>query len=302
MHIQSIPMWVGSSNNYAYLVTDDNSKDAVIIDPANPPEVTPVLKKAIESGQINLKAIVNTHHHWDHAGGNKKLREELGLPDLPIIAGKGAEGVTKTPADGEGWTIGSIAVKGLYTPCHTQDSICWFMEDGGGSSERAVFTGDTLFHAGCGKFFEGNAEEMNTALNKTLAALPDDTKVFPGHEYTKSNVKFAVSVLQNEAIKKLQAFAEANRETQGKFTIGDEKQHNPFMRTSDPEMQKVTGKTDPVEVMAALREGKNNFKFIGTERDLGRCRLSIATVVSAVTAVTSLAPQRAHARRLEAVW
>lgn len=158
--------------------------------------------------------------------------------------------MTKTPANGEGWTIGSIAVKGLYTPCHTQDSICWFMEDGG--SERAVFTGDTLFHAGCGKFFEGTAEEMNTALNKTLAALPDDTKVFPGHEYTKSNVKFAVSVLQNEAIKKLQAFAEANRETQGKFTIGDEKvcdkrqfrsvrvlltsfllqQHNPFMRTS----------------------------------------------------------------------
>jgi hydroxyacylglutathione hydrolase len=159
--------------------------------------------------------------HWDHAGGNKKLREELGLPDLPIIAGKDAEGVTKTPANGESWTIGSIAVKGLYTPCHTQDSICWFMEDGG--KERAVFTGDTLFHAGCGKFFEGNAEEMNTALNKTLAALPDDTKVFPGHEYTKSNVKFAVSVLQNEAIKKLQAFAEANQQTQGKFTIGDEK-------------------------------------------------------------------------------
>lgn len=129
--------------------------------------------------------------------------------------------MTKTPADREDWTIGSIAVRGLYTPCHTQDSICWFMQDGG--SERAVFTGDTLFHAGCGKFFEGNAEEMNTALNKTLAALPDDTKVFPGHEYTKSNVKFAVSVLQNEAIKKLQAFAEANKETQGKFTIGDEK-------------------------------------------------------------------------------
>lgn len=143
--------------------------------------------------------------------------------------------MTKTPADGEGWTIGSIAVKGLYTPCHTQDSICWFMEDGGGSSERAVFTGDTLFHAGCGKFFEGNAEEMNTALNKTLAALPDDTKVFPGHEYTKSNVKFAVSVLQNEAIKKLQAFAEANRETQGKFTIGDEKV------CVRPRLQRVSG-------------------------------------------------------------
>lgn len=94
------------------------------------------------------------------------------------------------------------------------------MEDG---DQKVVFTGDTLFHAGCGKFFEGNAEEMNTALNKTLAALPNDTKVFPGHEYTKSNVKFAVSVLQNDAIKKLQKYAEDNQETQGKFTIGDEK-------------------------------------------------------------------------------
>lgn len=257
MHIQSIPMWVGSSDNYAYLVTDDKTKDAVIIDPANPPEVAPVLKEAIKSGKINLTAIVNTHHHWDHAGGNKKLKSELGLPDLPIIGGKDAEGVTRTPADGEGWKIGSIAVRGLYTPCHTQDSICWFMEDGG---RRVVFTGDTLFHAGCGRFFEGSAAEMNTALNETLAALPDDTSVFPGHEYTKSNVKFALSVLQNEALKRLQEAAESQRETQGKFTIGDEKQHNPFMRTSDPKIQEVTGKTDPVEVMAALRELKNNFK------------------------------------------
>lgn len=129
--------------------------------------------------------------------------------------------MTSTPANGTGFPLGNIVVKGLYTPCHTQDSICWFLQDG--DAQRVVFTGDTLFHAGCGKFFEGNAAEMETALNKTLAALPDDTKVFPGHEYTKSNVKFAVSVLQNEAIKKLQAFAEANQETQGKFTIGDEK-------------------------------------------------------------------------------
>lgn len=94
------------------------------------------------------------------------------------------------------------------------------MEDG---ADKVVFTGDTLFHAGCGKFFEGNAGEMNTALNETLAALPDDTRVFPGHEYTKSNVKFAASVLKNEAMERLQKFAENNQETQGKFTIGDEK-------------------------------------------------------------------------------
>ncbi|RKU42467.1 Cytoplasmic glyoxalase II [Coniochaeta pulveracea] len=257
MHIQSIPMWVGSSNNYAYLVVDDKTKDAVIIDPANPPEVAPVLKKAIQDGTINLTAIVNTHHHWDHAGGNKKLREQLGTPNLPIIGGKDSEGVTKTPAHGESFKIGeNISVKGLHTPCHTQDSICFFMEDNG---DKVVFTGDTLFHGGCGKFFEGTGAEMHKALNETLAALPDDTRVFPGHEYTKSNVKFAVSVLPSEAVKSLQAFAEKNKETQGKFTIGDEKKHNVFMRPQDPEIQKATGKTDPVEIMTKLREMKNNF-------------------------------------------
>ncbi|KAI1477191.1 Las1-domain-containing protein [Daldinia eschscholtzii] len=257
MHIQSIPMWTGTSDNYAYLLVDDKSKDAVIIDPAHPEEVTPVLKKAIQDGKINLTAIVNTHHHWDHAGGNDQIRSDLGNPNLPIIGGKDCQSVTQTPKNGEVFKLGSIDVKGLYTPCHTQDSICWYVKDG---DDKAVFTGDTLFHAGCGRFFEGTAAEMHTALNKTLASLPDDTKVYPGHEYTKSNVKFGISVLQSEAVKKLQAFAESNKETQGKFTIGDEKLHNVFMRVEDPEVQKATGKTDPVEVMDQLRTMKNNFK------------------------------------------
>ncbi|CAD0047407.1 unnamed protein product, partial [Aureobasidium pullulans] len=189
MHIQSIPMWEGSGNNYAYLVVDDNSKDAVIIDPANPSD-----------GAINLKNIINTHHHHDHAGGNVEM----------------------TPAHGETFNVGSIKVKALHTPCHTQDSICYLFEDG---EDKAVFTGDTLFIG---------------ALNKTLAALPDETKVY----YTKGNVKFGIQVLQSEPVKKLEAFANANKQTQGKFTIGDEK--------------KATGKTSPVDVMAALREMKNN--------------------------------------------
>ncbi|MCJ1418852.1 Cytoplasmic glyoxalase II [Xylographa parallela] len=99
---------------------------------------------------------------------------------------------------------------------------------------------------------------MNTALNKTLAALPDDTKVYPGHEYTKTNVKFLATVLQTEPVMKLQSFAENNKETQGKFTIGDEKTYNVFMRLDDPTVQKATGKTDPVNVMEKLREMKNS--------------------------------------------
>ncbi|KAG6019493.1 hypothetical protein E4U41_003207, partial [Claviceps citrina] len=142
MLVQSIPMWMESSKNYAYLVVDDASKDAFIIDPANPPEVAPILKEAISKGDIRLKGIVNTHHHKDHAGGNKRLLQELGTPDLPVIGGKDCEAVTRTPAHEESFKLGDIAIKSIHTPCHTQDSICFFMEN---STGRVVFTGDTLF-------------------------------------------------------------------------------------------------------------------------------------------------------------
>ncbi|KAL9099176.1 MAG: hypothetical protein Q9163_005292 [Psora crenata] len=156
------------------------------------------------------------------------MKELSEFKDLKVIGGKDCEAVTTTPNHGETFKIGQrISVKALHTPCHTQDSICWFMEDG---SERVVFTGDTLFIGGCGRFFEGTPAEMHKALNETLAGLPNDTKVYPGHEYTKQNVKFLVTVLQTDPVKKLQSFAESNQQTQGKFTIGDEKQYNAFMR------------------------------------------------------------------------
>ncbi|KAK4147167.1 Las1-like-domain-containing protein [Dichotomopilus funicola] len=232
--------WVGKSDNYAYLVVDDKSKEAVIIDPAHPAD------------------------HWDHAGGNEELLTELDQQQLPIIGGKDCKKVTRTPQHNESFNIGSIAVKALHTPCHTQDSICFFMQDG---DDKVVFTGDTLFHGG--GFFEGNGEEMHKALNEVLGSLPDDTRVFPGHEYTGSNAKFGLSVLPSGPVKALEAFAKENKETQGKFTIADEKAHNVFMRPQvrstqswsvDPEIQKATGETDPIAIMTKLRELKNNFK------------------------------------------
>ncbi len=140
--------------------------------------------------------------------------------NLPIIGGRDCTLVTSTPSHKSTFNIGSIEVTALHTPCHTQDSICFYFKDG---DDKAVFTGDTLFIGGCGRFFEGTAEEMHKALNETLAALPDDTKVYPGHEYTKGNAKFAKTVSNNDAIKKLDDYSQANKQTQGKFTIGDEK-------------------------------------------------------------------------------
>ncbi|KAI5776244.1 beta-lactamase-like protein [Geopyxis carbonaria] len=258
MHIQSLPMWTGSHDNYAYLVVDEETKDAMIIDPANPPEVLPVLQEKIKAGEINLKAIINTHHHGDHAGGNTTLLKAF--PNLPVIGGKDCAAVTTTPAHNSTFPLGArITVTALHTPCHTQDSICFSMVDAH-TSQRAVFTGDTLFIGGCGRFFEGSAAEMHTALNETLAALPEETTVWPGHEYTKSNIKFGRSVVDDEPVRRLVAFCEGNKETQGRFTIGDEKKHNVFMRLDDPAVQAKTGQTEPVEVMKALREMKNAFK------------------------------------------
>ncbi|KAF6513487.1 hypothetical protein HZS61_006812 [Fusarium oxysporum f. sp. conglutinans] len=98
MFIQPIPMWWGSNDNWAYLVVDDESRDALIIDPANPGEVAPVLIAAVQSNKLNLVAVVNTHHHWDHAGGNEEILAALINPKLDVIGGKDCEGVTKTPS------------------------------------------------------------------------------------------------------------------------------------------------------------------------------------------------------------
>lgn len=179
---------------------------------------------------------------------------------MPIIAGKDSPLVTQTPAHGSKFPLGdNITITALHTPCHTQDSICYYMEDTR-KNQRVVFTGDTLFIAGCGRFFEGSANEMDKALNAVLGSLPDDTVVYPGHEYTKSNVKFVETVMHPSEypdVAKLKAYVESHEKTTGVFTIKDEKAYNPFMRLTDPKIQRATGESTATEVMAALRELKN---------------------------------------------
>ncbi|OBA19272.1 Metallo-hydrolase/oxidoreductase [Metschnikowia bicuspidata var. bicuspidata NRRL YB-4993] len=253
MHITPIPSSWGESNNYAYLIVDDSTRHGWLIDAAFPTDVLSYL--AEKKPNVELKAIVNTHHHWDHAGGNRTFHKKY--PDLPIIGGKDSELVTYTPSHQEVIDLGdNISITALHTPCHTQDSICYYAKDSK-TGEKAVFTGDTLFISGCGRFFEGNAAEMNKALNEVLAKLPSETVVYSGHEYTKSNVRFSEKVMQNKALSELKALAESTEFTAGKSTIGDELKFNPFMRLSDPQVQKATAETDPVQVMAKLREMKN---------------------------------------------
>lgn len=241
----------GTGDNYCYVLTDDSLKSAWVIDPAEPHEVLPQLPLL----GVQVAAIVNTHHHYDHLGGNSALLEAF--PGVPLIGGKDSPQVLVVPEHRQSFTLGTtVVVTALHTPCHTQDSVCYYAHDLA-TDERAVFTGDTLFTSGCGRFFEGTGAEMDTALNLVLGSLPEATRVYPGHEYTRSNLKFSATVLDNAAIRRLAAFCDTHEHTTGEFTIGDEKAFNPFMRLDDPAVQRATGQAERAAVMDRLREMKN---------------------------------------------
>jgi hydroxyacylglutathione hydrolase len=154
--------------------------------------------------------------------------------------------------------IGSLQVKALSTPGHTTGSVSYYVVDPD-SDEKAVFTGDTLFIAGSGRFFEGTGKDMYYSLIEQLGSLPRETKVYCGHEYTVSNLKFAASVEPNNI-----PLAEKLKWAHSKSitvpsTIEDEFRTNPFMRVYEASIQSALGVTDPIQAMDLLREMKNKF-------------------------------------------
>jgi len=163
------------------------------------------------------------------------------MPGLPIYGGKPDNGppqvevVNKVIKDGDKITLGdSITITCMATPCHTRDSICYYATEG---DRNAVFSGDTLFQGGCGRFFEGTPAEMDAALSY-IGTLPDDTVVYNGHEYTRGNLKFAQTVdPSNSALSQLQQLCDSNKITAGKSTIGEEKTWNVFMRLESTPVQ-----------------------------------------------------------------
>ena len=242
------------SDNYAYLIHDAEAGLTAIVDPSEPGPV----KQALAAKGLKLTHILNTHHHFDHTGGNLPLKEAFGAE----IVGPGKDrdripGIDTGVSEEAPWRFGNHTVQILEVPAHTRGAITFVMDG-------AAYTGDTLFAMGCGRLFEGTPAMMWSSLTK-LAKLPDDTRIYCGHEYTLSNGKFALTLEPgNAALKTRFAAVEAAR-AKGQptvpSTIGLEKLTNPFMRPDSPELRKILGmeRASDVEVFGETRKRKDNF-------------------------------------------
>ena len=240
------------SDNYAYLVKSGDY--CAIVDPS---EAAPVRAALARTGW-KLTHILNTHHHLDHCGGNLDLKQETGAK--VIGPGKDAAripGLDVGVDETTGWEFDGRKVQVLEVPAHTSGAIT-FVIDGN------AFTGDTLFTLGCGRLFEGDPQMMWTSLSK-LMTLPDDTKVWCGHEYTQSNGRFALTLEPGNAELKARMAQVSAARDDGRPTVpstmGLEKKTNPFLRPDSVEIRKSLGmeKEDTVTVFAEIRERKNSF-------------------------------------------
>ena len=241
------------ADNFAYVVAAAGSGDALVVDPS---AAEPV-QAALQQAGLRPAAVLCTHHHFDHTGGVEALAASN--PDLAVVAhvsdrGRVAE-LTEGVEQGQSLRMAGLSVGVLHVPGHTRGSLAYVIED-------AVFTGDTLFVAGCGRLFEGTAEQMFKSLTK-LASLPPETRVYCGHEYTSANLRFAVSVEpDNEAVAAKLEWAD-EQTSEGRptvpSTIEDELATNPFLRAAQPALATRFGGGAPVEVFAAARRAKDAF-------------------------------------------
>ncbi|KAJ3322549.1 hypothetical protein HDV06_002926 [Boothiomyces sp. JEL0866] len=247
LKVTPIPIF---KDNYAYLLHCTKTNLSALIDPAEPIPAMAAVK------DTKLDAILTTHHHNDHAGGNAKVVQTY--PGIKVYAADERVKEMTIKADSP-FKLGSLKITPLLTPGHTNGSVSYFVEDEQGK-DKVVFTGDTLFIGGCGRFFEGTKQDMYNSLVKTIGALPMDTRVYCGHEYTESNLKFALTVdLHNQKLKDKYEWAQKNKCTVPS-TLQEEWDTNPFMRVEQESIQKTVGVSNPIDLMGTLRELKNNFR------------------------------------------
>ena len=255
MRVVQIPLL---RDNYGYLVVSEETGAAAVIDPS---EAEPVLSR-VEKEKVTLKAILNTHHHRDHTGGNSGI---LSHARLEVYGHKNDKdripGMTHPVNESDEITIAGLKARVLFIPGHTTGHVAYLFG-------RNLFCGDTLFTAGCGRLFEGTAEQMLASLEK-LMRLPEDTLVYCGHEYTEKNLEFALTVEPNnpklsERMKKVRALRARGLPTVPS-TMAEEKETNPFLRWDSREIQENLKKRfpdlplNPVSVFAKVRQLKDEF-------------------------------------------
>lgn len=233
-------------DNYAYLVA--TGTECAVVDPSEPEPVLAALKRE----GLTLTHILNTHHHGDHTGGNRALKAAFGAQVVGPEADRARiPGMDVGVTEKAGWEFSGRKVQVLEVPAHTRGAITFVIEGN-------AFTGDTLFVMGCGRLFEGDAAMMHLSLGK-LAALPDETKIWCGHEYAANNGRFALTLEPgNQA---LQAKMKNRPKPSVPSTLADEKATNPFLRTDSAEIRKTLGmeKADAVSIFAEIRGRKDRF-------------------------------------------
>ncbi|HLP89804.1 MAG TPA: hydroxyacylglutathione hydrolase [Nostocaceae cyanobacterium] len=248
------------SDNYVFLLHDVQRNIAAVVDPA---EAEPVLEQVAQL-QSELVAIFNTHHHGDHVGGNQKLMQKF--PQLTVYGG--AEDRGRIPGqkvflqEGDRVQFGDRIGEVFFVPGHTRAHIAYYFPHLNANDAGELFCGDTLFAGGCGRLFEGTPAQMLDSLSK-IRALPDNTRVWCAHEYTLSNLKFALTVDEhNQDLQKRFAEVKAQRdrlEATVPSLLGVEKLTNPFLRWEQPALQTTAKSHDPVQTFAKIRGMKDQF-------------------------------------------
>ena len=239
-------------DNYAYVLSWD--QEALVVDPG---EGAPIYT-LLEEEELSLKNILITHYHDDHTAGNEFLKKKTGCH----IIGPNDERIPELEQsidDGEELLFGPFSIEVLSTPGHTKPHVVYFFRD-----LHLLFSGDLLFAGGCGRLFEGTPQEMWRSLEKVMA-LPDDTEIYCGHEYTLKNLEFALSIEPNNSDVKARLEEVKKLNLEGKPTVPStlaiEKKTNPFLRVKSTTLQEDLGvsDTDPATLFSHIRELKDKF-------------------------------------------
>ena len=243
-------------DNYCFLLHDNESNTTAVVDT---PDVA-AIKQALAKNRWNLTYILNTHHHWDHAGGNLELKNETGCKIFgPRAEASKIPGIDVELGEGDVFRLGKFTADIYDTPGHTSGHIVYHFKD-----ESVAFVGDTLFAMGCGRLFEGTAEQMWHSLQKIML-WPDQTKIYCAHEYTQTNAHFALTVDPHNKELISRSKEVDNMRTKGSPTIPTdlayEKKTNPFLRPSSKQIRQTLNMLNvaDVEVFAKIRQLKDSF-------------------------------------------